>query len=217
MATARAPPGMCDEKAVRTFVPFFRGENLAAHRCAKESTLMKRLESDLTSDTIRSVMVPLVRQTSAVSLRALDWAVVNWSKKNRVFCITKQGNVVSMHDAYKDSLHYWKRRLFDPFRRRKRLTLVYGEGEEIETTLGQTNFMHFAFVTGILSYVTTNIHDIERDMNRSNQAHRAQKRARQRASSGGQADAKPKRQKIVAKNASKCTVAYEDRSVVTFF
>lgn len=163
------------------------------------------------------MIVPLVEQTSSVSLRALDWAVVNWSKKNRVLCVSAQGNVVSMHDAYKDALHFWKRRLFDPFRRRRRVVLVYGEGEEVETTLGQTNFMHFALVTGILAYVTTNIYDIERDMNRSNHEHRTRKKERQRAGHDGNATVKPRRQKIVARAASKYTIAYEERSVVKFF
>jgi hypothetical protein len=148
----------------------------------KERMLLKKLNSTYTPSLVEDVLLPLITQTSPVSLRALDWAVVNWSKKHNVVCSsTVPGQTTNIHHAYRGALAYWKRRLFDPFRRRDRITLN-ARGEAYETTLGQANFAFFTYESGILAYVIGHIDDIEEDMNRVS---RQQKRERREANKRG--------------------------------
>ena len=146
----------------------FRATDESTLHC-RERTLLRRLRQEYTLDVVRTVLVPLITQTSPVSLRALDWAVVNWSKQHNIVCPSiVPGQMTNIHHSYRNALKYWKRRLFDPFRRRSRLTVII-EGEEFETTLGQANFALWTYKTGVLNYVTTNIEAIEIDMNRVSQ------------------------------------------------
>ena len=149
---------------------------------SRESNLLKRLERDYTPEVAERVLKPLLTQTSPVSLRALDWAVVNWSKQHNVVCSSMTpGEMTNVHNAYKVTLAYWKRTLFDPFRRRDRIGVRIGD-ETYETTLGQANFVLFAYRTGLLAYVMSNIEAIEADMNRVSQQ---QKVARREAAKRG--------------------------------
>ena len=96
-----------------------------ARLSARERALLRHLEREYTPELVRDVLRPLVTQTSPVSLRALDWAVVNWSKQHNVVCAAPApGVMTNVHHAYRTSLAYWKRRLFDPFRRRARVGLA---------------------------------------------------------------------------------------------
>lgn len=132
----------------------------------KELVLLKRLNDGYTLDIARDILIPLINQTSPVSLRALDWAVVNWSKQHNIVCSSSvPGEMTNIHHAYHSALSYWKRRLFDPFRRRRRIFITVDD-VTWETTLGQANFVLFTFETGILSYVIGNIELIENDMNK---------------------------------------------------
>jgi hypothetical protein len=143
----------------------------------KEAFLLRRLEAEYTPGVRDSVLLPLVTHASPVSLRLLDWAVVNWSKKNNVLCASSTpARLTNVHDAYKSALSYWKRRLFDPFRRRKRIEVRAGSGEVYETTLGQANFALWTYKTGVLSYVLCHKDAIELDMNTVSRQHKRQKR-----------------------------------------
>ena len=175
----------------------------------KERVLLARLNKEYSEESICDVLLPLITQTSPVSLRALDWAVVNWSKQNNVVCSSiVPGQMTNIHHAYRTALAYWKRRLFDPFRRRDRITLtIYGK--EYETTLGQANFALFTYETGILAYVIGHIDDIEDDMNRVS---RRQKKERTEANRRG---ISRKRKELTEANKNMC-FAYDAPMRVTF-
>ena len=77
-----------------------------------------------------------------MSLRSLDWAVVNWSKKHSVICSSVvPGKMTNVHHSYRATLAFWKRKLFDPFRRRNRIGINLseegGEGENKEKGEGE--------------------------------------------------------------------------------
>ena len=164
------------------FVP-----NPAVTLTVREEMLLKMLQKEYTPDLLSRVLLPLLEQTSPVSLRALDWAVVNWSKQHNVVCSSQvPGRMVNVHQAYRNSLGYWKRKLFDPFRRRDRLHVII-DGVSHETTLGQANFALFTYKTGIFAYVLHNIDMIEADMNSVSQQ---QKRARRDAAKQGKRKAR---------------------------
>lgn len=170
---------------------------------------MQHLQLEYTADIARMVLVPLMTQTGPISLRALDWAVVNWSKQHNIVCATiVPGQMVNIHHSYRSALKYWKRRLFDPFRRRARVTMVL-DGTEYETTLGQANFAMWTYKTGVLNYVTTNIDIIESDMNRISQR---QKRMRKDAKRDGGVH---RRKELTQRQTSLC-VAYRAPQCIRF-
>ena len=76
-----------------------------------------------------------------MSLRTLDWLVVNFAKKNNSTCVTPEGELYHIHNGYKVNLSVYRRTLFDPFRRRTRHTFTVN-GKQYDTTLGQANFVY---------------------------------------------------------------------------
>ena len=147
----------------------------------RESQLLRTLKREYTPAIARDVLLPLLSQKAAVSLRVLDWAVVNWSRQHNVIATSPTGQRVNVHHSYRVALAHWRRKLFDPFRRRLRIG-VHIDGEVHETTLGQANFVLFAYRTGVLAYVLGHAAEIEADMNLVAQR---QKRKRKHARASG--------------------------------
>lgn len=175
----------------------------------REQQLLRRLEDEYTPQIARDVLRPLVTQDCPVSLRALDWCVTNWAKQHNVVCSsTLPGQVTNVHHAYRATLGFWKRKLFDPFRRRTRLGVVI-DGETLETTLGQANFALWTYTTGVLAYALGHIEDIEADMNAVSQR---QKRERREAARKG---VRRKRSELTRAPRSGC-VAYATPTRVVF-
>lgn len=146
----------------------------------RDLSLLKILQTEYTDRIAQDVLVPLITQESPVSLRVLDWCVTNWSKQHNVVCTSQvPGQYTNIHHSYRNMLATWKRRCFDPFRRRNRITIEVG-GKEYETTLGQANFALWAYNTGTLAYVINHAAEIEEDQNCVSKVQRAQrKRAEQ--------------------------------------
>ena len=147
------------------FVPYDGEGNELAQLSGKQAILLKRLRERYTAEMIRTVLVPLILKTGPVSLRSLDWSVVNFSKEKNTICSSSTPGVyISIHRSYQEALRFWKRRLFDPFRRRHPLQ-VRIDGQVYWTTFGQANFSLFVVENGILSFVIRNIAEIEHSMN----------------------------------------------------
>ena len=176
---------------------------------SRERALLRQLEKEYTPKIAEDVLKPLLTKTSPVSLRALDWAVVNWAKQHNVICSSLlPGQVTNVHHAYRTTLSYWKRKLFDPFRRRSRIGVRIGD-KVYDTTLGQANFAIWTYRTGVLGYVLGNIEAIESDMNAVSQR---QKRERREAKRRG---IRKKRSELTATPTS-VGVAYIAPSKFTF-
>jgi hypothetical protein len=101
-----------------------------------------------------------------VSLRALDWLVINYAKKFRItYTVTpvnKKTIVFDVFNEYKMCLMRYKRINFDPFRRGKRVFFSV-DNKWYETTVGQLNFLHWASVYGVLDYARANNAAIVKD------------------------------------------------------
>ena len=176
---------------------------------SRERYLMALLEREYDDEIARTVLRPLLTQHSPVSLRTIDWCVTNWAKQHNVVCAAHgTGNPTNIHHSYRSMLNFWKRRLFDPFRRRTRCTVLI-DGTRHETTLGQANFALFIYRSGILSYVLGHVDEIERDMNAVSQS---QKRKRREALHQG---VRRQRKELTSTPRSMC-VAYMAPIHVTF-
>ena len=143
---------------------------------SKQVALLQHIMPQLTDAFLRERVVPVITQKSHVSLRALDWAVVNYSKKYGIVISHPREGVVDVHLAYLTALAHWRRRNFDPFRRRTRIYFSLGEDEHV-TTPGQLSFLVWAVRLGVYDFVSNNVEAIERDMCETNARCRQEARA----------------------------------------
>jgi hypothetical protein len=119
------------------------------------------------------ILLPIINQTSNISLRILDWLVTNYSKKHNVYYeIFKNGNrqIFSIYLSYKNQLKAYSKKYFDPFCRRDRINIdLYQLNNDmtgiISTTIGQLNFFRWFIENKLLNYVVLNINNIDKDMN----------------------------------------------------
>lgn len=132
------------------------------------------IEPYYTDELIETQLLPLIHKptlgtaaSKRVSLRVLDWLVTNFSKKNRIIYTLQlpNGKTVpfNLYLQYKASLNRYKRHVFDPFRRHKRVYFIYKQ-HMYSTTVGQLNFMHWAFEHQIIQYAQSRMVEIEADM-----------------------------------------------------
>lgn len=128
-----------------------------------------------------SKMVDIINGKSDISLRVLDWFVTKYSKKRldgtkkeSFLIIPQNGNRTEVFDiriSYKSQLKAYRKRYFDPFRRRKKFKYYYDttvDRVSVDTTLGQLNFFKWAISNDIIRYVEKNIKQITYAMNQSN-------------------------------------------------
>lgn len=126
-------------------------------------------------------MIDIIDGKSIISLRILDWFVTKYSKK-RIDCgNSKSSDIFDVRISYKSQLKAYKKRYFDPFRRRKKFNYYYvpeGMTEKIyiNTTLGQLNFFKWAITFDIITYVEKNIVQITKFMNIANKEEKKKKK-----------------------------------------
>lgn len=115
------------------------------------------------------IILPILLGKSKISIRVLDWFVTNYSKKNNIIYSVNRDNknqtCFNVYLDYKSQLKGYKKKLFDPFCRKKRITFYYLSNKCIITTIGQLNFFRWAITNKILDYIENNYAEINKDMN----------------------------------------------------
>lgn len=121
-----------------------------------------------TNERVLDLLIPIVTQSYDISLRVLDFFCTNWTKLHRVVSVvTVSGRqeTVNIFSLYKDALRHWRRKLFDPFRRRERIYFRHPETDELlATTCAQLNFLKWAETYGVLDRIREQLPQIESDM-----------------------------------------------------
>jgi hypothetical protein len=109
-------------------------------------------------------IVELLKGTSEMSLRLIDWFVTNFAKAHSTsYILNNQKFCVYMN--YKNQLKAYSKKLFDPFCRRERILFQIQGHEAFLTTVGKLNFFRWAIEKGILDYIKGNQTEIEKEMN----------------------------------------------------
>jgi hypothetical protein len=139
---------------------FWSVEELGIKKKARLETLVKFFNDA----RIEQIVVPIISVTSKISLRALDWLVINYSKKHKIALVNDDSHLLHVYDDYREWLKYWKRSLFDAFRRGPRVYFSY-KGFDHSTTVAQLNFLYWCEKNGILHYTSAHLGEIETDMN----------------------------------------------------
>uniref|UniRef100_A0A6C0C057 Uncharacterized protein n=1 Tax=viral metagenome TaxID=1070528 RepID=A0A6C0C057_9ZZZZ len=126
---------------------------------------LREIASYFDESTITSMLVPVASASFDVSLRLLDYCCTNYAKKTRVV-ICEDGRAIHLFSLYKDWLRHYRRRCFDPFRRRERIRFANPSNatEWLDTTVAQLNFLRWADIYKVIPYVRRNMHKIEQDM-----------------------------------------------------
>jgi len=117
-----------------------------------------------------NIMVSIVEQDSRISLRLLEWVITKYSLKMNICYFLKlkdeSGNEtgklssekINLHISYKSQLRSFKKKNFDPFRRRADQKFLYKfkNGKRLPTTIGQLNFFKWAISNDVIDYVMEN-------------------------------------------------------------
>lgn len=131
----------------------------------KKDIILPSLYNFYANENNINTLIPIISGYSQLSIRVLDWFVTNYAKKYNIIYMLANGSHFNVHLSYKSQLKGYKKKMFDPFCRKKRIPFYYGDNKCIITTIGQLNFFRWAIENSILDYVTQNIEIISADMN----------------------------------------------------
>lgn len=112
-------------------------------------------------------VLPILRRNSPVSLRILDWFIVNYANEKQTVYEISGGRQFDVYASYKEQLQTFSKKMFDPFRRKARIYLDLGGTEGIETTVGQLCFFRWCLQNGVVDYVEAHLSEINQHMRES--------------------------------------------------
>lgn len=141
----------------------------------KELMHYKKLDNFFNSCTKEEnqLMVDIINGTHLISLRFLDWFVTRYCFLYKLAInvsnpYVKQENF-NINISYKAQLKSFKKKYFDPFRRKKKFYYICEKNNLVLlTTLGQLNFFRWAISYDIIKYTETNYRDIITKINHVN-------------------------------------------------
>jgi len=121
-------------------------------------------------------MIDIISENSTISLRILDWFVTKYSNKKKILIYFDE-EFIDVHISYKAQLRSYKKKYFDPFKRRIKFDYTFKHVEQtILTTLGQLNFFKWAIENKIVEYVEKNYEALSKEMNVSNKDDKKRKK-----------------------------------------
>lgn len=129
---------------------------------------LRQIHEHFTQDVLHDLVEPLVENGSPFSLRSVDWAAVNYSKRFPVEYVVKDSigheMVWSMHSSYRSWLKNYRRKCFDIFRRRSRIFFIGKQGKRISTTVAQINFILWMKIHNVVEWCMKNHKMVEKNM-----------------------------------------------------
>lgn len=143
---------------------------------AKNDLLMGCLTKFYSKKDNIEQLLPIIKGSTKLSLRIIDWFLTNFSKKKTIWydlekTKSKGGDKYSehfdVHTRYKQQLKAYSKKQFDPFCRRDRIQFSYDKDKYIITTVGQLNFFRWAIENKVLDYIKDHLKEIDTDMNKN--------------------------------------------------
>lgn len=145
---------------------------MCANYTTQNDLLMNNLMKFYSEDNNMEKMLRIINGESPISLRIIDWFATNYAKKFFTVYEIGANRRFKVYVDYKLKLKAYSKRRFDPFCRWDRITIPYGNGTFIQTTIGQLNFFKWALENGVVAYIEKNYANIEDDMNARNSTSR---------------------------------------------
>jgi hypothetical protein len=141
----------------------------------KEKMLYEVLNNFFYQCTLEEVqmIIQIIDGNHLISLRFLDWFVTRYCYLYKLSIpINNSYNkeqIFNINISYKAQLKSFKKRYFDPFRRKKKFNFWFGKHElNILTTLGQLNFFRWALSFDVIKYAEKNYKEINGKMTHVN-------------------------------------------------
>lgn len=141
----------------------------------KEKMLYEVLNNFFNQCTLEEVqmIIQIIDGNHLISLRFLDWFVTRYCYLYKLSIpINNSYNkeqIFNINISYKAQLKSFKKRYFDPFRRKKKFNFWFGKHElNILTTLGQLNFFRWALSFDVIKYAEKNYKEINGKMSHVN-------------------------------------------------
>lgn len=151
----------------------------------KETYYYKMVDKFFKNTTYNNIkkMLDIINKESHVSLRLLDWFVTKYANNKKIsYELNNDNERFNVHISYKAHLRSYKKRYFDPFRRRKKFKYSYltddNKIEKMYTTIGQLNFFRWAFMNNVIDYVEQNYKIISASMGLSNKIDKKRKQSK---------------------------------------
>jgi len=145
---------------------------MSANYTTQNDLLMTNLMKFYEEDNNLEKMLKIINGESPISLRIIDWFATNYAKKFFTVYEVGANRRFKVYVDYKLKLKAYSKRRFDPFCRWDRITIPYGNGTFIQTTIGQLNFFKWALENGVVAYIESHYGTIEDDMNARNSTSR---------------------------------------------
>lgn len=145
---------------------------MSSNYTTQNDLLMTNLMKFYDEDNNLDKMLRIINGESPISLRIIDWFATNYAKKFFTVYEVGANRRFKVYTDYKLKLKAYSKRRFDPFCRWDRITIPYGNGTFIQTTIGQLNFFKWALENGVVAYIANNYAAIEDDMNARNSTSR---------------------------------------------
>lgn len=143
--------------------------------------IIDKYYKSLNRDNVKT-MIDIVNGDSNISLRLLDWFITRYSNKYKIrYGVNTNVNDIdrtfNVHISYKAQLKSYKKRYFDPFRRRKKFRYYFDKEKSMElcTTIGQLNFFKWAFTFDVIDYVIKNYNAVSKSMVNTNKLDKTRK------------------------------------------
>ena len=114
-----------------------------------------------------NIVLPILLGQSKLSISLFNWFITNYIKKNYTNIKIKDKNI-DLYLQYKLQLKSYKKILFDPFSRSKRIKFYLDNTLEkyLITTIGQLNFFRWIIDNGIIEYLLLNFDDLKKYNNK---------------------------------------------------
>lgn len=131
------------------------------------------------------LMIKIIDSKCDISLRSLDWFAAKFSKnRDKLNFVSGKLEQFDVRISYDSQLKSFRKKYFDPFRRKKKFYYHYdkkNKAKRILTTIGQLNFFRWAIDYGILDFVKENLEEINEEMRKSIQKEKDKEKKRSRA------------------------------------
>ena len=145
---------------------------MSSNYTTQNDLLMTNLMKFYDEDNNLEKMLRIINGESPISLRIIDWFATNYAKKFFTVYEVGANRRFKVYVDYKLKLKAYSKRRFDPFCRWDRITIPYGNGTFIQTTIGQLNFFKWALENEVVAYIEAHYGAIEDDMNARNSTSR---------------------------------------------
>lgn len=133
-----------------------------------------------------NLLLEIIDGTADIPIRAIDWFVTNYSKKNNTCYKIKINNKIELfnvNNEYQNQLNGYTKDYFDPFCRENKLTYTYkynnGKSDKkikFISSIGQLNFFRWAIRNKVINYVMRHLDEIDKDHKETDKKNKERKK-----------------------------------------